>query len=88
MAVGREERRRTRESRVIAEFGASAPAALDLFEITELAWHDTYGEISPPEDLIDDLLLLSEGSLDRLVEFARLAIVDWRDVKVMADGKR
>jgi hypothetical protein len=37
------------------------------------------------EDIIDDLLLLSRGQLDRLVSACRLAVTDWRDVKVAAD---
>jgi hypothetical protein len=61
------------------------PSALDLLEIVELAWHDCYREITPPEDIIDDLLLLSRGQLDRLVSACRLAVTDWRDLKVAAD---
>ena len=41
----------------------------------ELAWHDCYDEITPPEDIIDDILLLSEGRLDRLIVAARLAVI-------------
>jgi hypothetical protein len=37
------------------------------------------------EDIIDDLLLLSRGQLDRLVSACRLAVTDWRDLKVAAD---
>lgn len=65
-----------------------APIALDLLELTELAWHDCYGEVTPPEELIEDMLLLSEGSLERLIEVARLGVSDWRDLKVAAEEFR
>lgn len=89
MAVGRAERRRDRTTRAIAVFGEErAPCALDLLELVELAWHDCYGEISPSEDVIEDILLLSEGSLERLIQMARLAVADWRDLKVAAEEFR
>ena len=70
-------------------FGADqASIALDLLELTELAWHDCYGEITPPAAVIDDILLLSEGSIDRLIEASRLAVTDWRDLKVAAQELR
>jgi hypothetical protein len=64
------------------------PFALDLLELTEFAWHDCYGEITPSEDVIDDMLLLSEGSIERLAQVARLAVADWRDLKVAAEELR
>jgi hypothetical protein len=86
VAVTRADRRKARQARVELLFGPRvAPSALDLLEIVELAWHDCYREITPPEDIIDDLLLLSRGQLDRLVSACRLAVTDWRDVKVAAD---
>ncbi len=89
MAVGRAERRKDREARVIAVFGEQrAPHALDLLELTELAWHDSYGEVTPPEDIVEDMLLLSEGNIEQLIQAARLAVVDWRDLKVAAEKAR
>lgn len=89
MAVSRAERRKDRTPRVIAVFGDErAPIALDLLELTELAWHDCYGEITPSEDLIEDMLLLSKGSIERLIQMALLMVVDWRDLKVAADEVR
>ena len=89
MAVGRAERREDRSERVVAAFGEhQAPIALDLLELTELAWHDCYGEITPSEDIIDDMLLVSHGDLNQLVQAARLAVMDWRDLKVAADAIR
>jgi len=53
-----------------------------------MAWHDAYGEVTPSEEVIDDILLLSEGNLRLLIRWARLAVADWRDVKVAADAVR
>jgi hypothetical protein len=89
MAVGRAERRRERTPRVIELFGEEqAPFVLDLLELTELAWHDCYGEVTPTDDVIEDMLLLSEGSIERLIQAARLAVADWRDLKVAAETLR
>ncbi len=65
-----------------------APIALDLLELTELAWHDCYGEVTPSEDIIDDILLLSHGNINQLIQATRLAVTDWRDLKVAADELR
>ena len=70
-------------------FGSEqAPVALDLLELVELAWHDVYGDITPPDQVIDDLFVVSEGRIDRLVRAARLAVTDWRDLRVAADDIR
>ncbi|MFN8052193.1 MAG: hypothetical protein U0Q22_12185 [Acidimicrobiales bacterium] len=65
-----------------------ADVALDLLEILELAWHDCYQEITPDESIIEDLLLVSDGRLDWLIAAARLAVTDWRDLKVAAINRR
>jgi hypothetical protein len=65
-----------------------ADAALDLLELLELAWHDCYGDVSPSEDIVDDVLLVSRGRLDQLIHAARLAVTDWRDLKVAAERRR
>lgn len=88
MAVSRADRRRDRTPRARALFGDEADVALDLLELTELAWHDCYGEIAPPEDVVEDILLLSEGRIDTLVRFALLAVIDRRDLRVAADEMR
>jgi hypothetical protein len=86
MAVSRAERREDRRHQAIAVFGEErAPIALDLLELTELAWHDCYGEVTPSEDVIEDMLLLSEGNLERLIQVARLGVADWRDLRVAAE---
>ena len=87
MAVSRAERRAARRDRVVAVFGEHrAEAALDLLEITEFAWHDCYDEITPSENFVDEMLLCSGGDLSTLIEVARLAVTDWRDVKLWAQA--
>ena len=89
MAVGREERRREREPRVVAVFGeAQASAALDLIDIFELAWHDCYREVTPPAGVFEDMFTLSDGTIGGLIQAALLAVTDWRDLKVAADERR
>lgn len=88
MAVGRAERRSQRRTKVAVLFADRTDRALDLLELLEMAWHDAFGEITPTEDVIDDVLLLSEGSLRLLIRWARLAVADWRDVRVEADEVR
>jgi len=89
MAVGRAARRIEREPRFVEVFGADgAPRALDLLEIVEFAWHDCYQEVTPPDGVIDDMLVFSDGRLDRFVDAARLAVTDWRDLRVAADQRR
>ncbi len=89
MAVSRAERRSNRRPRVTAIFGeAVADPVLDLLELTELAWHDCYGEISPPEQVIDDILLCSGGDIVKLIQVVRLAVSDWRDLKLLAEEHR
>jgi hypothetical protein len=82
----RAQRRQNRQARVVTLFGASADAALDVLELTEFAWHDCYGEVSPPESVVDDILTVSEGRLDRLAHAARLAVQDSRDLRMQAQA--
>jgi hypothetical protein len=56
--------------------------------LTELAWHDCYGDVTPPADVLDDMLVCSEGDLGKLIVAARLAVMDWRDLRVSADAIR
>jgi hypothetical protein len=90
MAVSRADRRRDRESKVRRVFSnnAAASQALDLLELVELAWHDCYGEITPSEEVVDDILVLGGDDLGKLIIAARLAVTDWRDLRVSADGVR
>lgn len=72
-----------------ARFGADAASiALDLLELIELAWHDCYGEVAPPADVMADIFVVSEGTLEGLVVAGHLAVIDWRDLRVNADELR
>ena len=85
----RADRRAKRRDRVVAALGdASANAALDLLELVEYAWHDCYGEVTPSEEIVDDVLLVSRGTLGGMISAAHLAVTDWRDLKVAADALR
>ena len=88
MVTGREQRRSERRTKVAVLFADRTDRALDLLELLEMAWHDTYGEPTPPEAVIDDILLLSAGSLRQLIRRAREAVTDWRRVRVAADDAR
>ncbi|HKY13935.1 MAG TPA: hypothetical protein VJM33_03350 [Microthrixaceae bacterium] len=89
MVSSRAERRSHREDQVSELFGAKrSAAALDLLELVELSWHDCYGEVTPPDAVIEDILVLSGGDLAQLISAARLAVDDWRDTRVAADALR
>jgi hypothetical protein len=60
-------------------------ATEDLLTLLELAWHDCYGDITPSEAIIEDVLVVSGGTLAGLVGAARLAVTDWRDLWVAAE---
>lgn len=88
MTVSRAERRAGRRTKVAVLFADRTDRALDLLEILEVAWHDVYGDITLPEEVVDDILLLSEGSLRHLIRWTRLALFDRRDVRLAADEAR
>jgi hypothetical protein len=89
MVIGIAARRAGRTSRIEALFGKDqAAAALDLLELTELAWHDRHGEVTPPAAVVDDILCVSQGGLSELVRAARMAVEDFRDLRLAADGLR
>jgi hypothetical protein len=88
MTVGRAERRTERRTKVAVLFADRTDRALDLLELVEMAWHDTYNEVTPPEDVIDDILLLSQGNLRFLIRWARIAVADPKDLRAAAEGAR
>ncbi len=91
MAVGRTERFQERRPRVTPIFGDDPDVLRAVFEVLalmEMAWHDCYGEISPPESVIDDVLLCSGGKLSALIGAAHLAVIDRRDLSVRAAALR
>jgi len=88
MAIGRSERRSAREPLVRAAFGETSDAVLDLLELTEFAWHDCYGETSPPDAVVSDIVTCAQGDLSLAIRAARLAVEDFRDLRTWADGLR
>jgi hypothetical protein len=78
-----------RRPRIVAVFGeARADRVTDVLTLTELAWHDCYGEVTPSESIIDDILLCSGGDLATLIRAAKLAVEDSRDLVVWAGQLR
>jgi hypothetical protein len=91
MAIGSEQRRAVRRPIVAAAFPSDhVDPALDLLHLVDMAWHDCYGpsELEIPERILDDVLLLADGDLARLIQVARAAVIDFRDVRVAADAER
>ena len=59
--MGRDARRRQRRPKAEAAVGAEhSEAALDLLELVELAWHDCYGDITPDDWVMDDILVVAD----------------------------
>jgi hypothetical protein len=91
VAVGRRERFDLIRPRVVGLFGSSTETidrVARVFALVEIAWHDIYGEPSPPDDVVDDILTCSGGTLEGLIDAAWTAVIDWRDLRVAADTKR
>jgi hypothetical protein len=88
MAISRQDRRAAREPLVRDAFDDNASAVLDLLELAEFAWHDCYGEVTPPEDVVADILTCGQGDLATAVRATRLAVEDSRDLRLWADDVR
>ena len=86
MVIGRTNRRDARAPRAHELFGENAEAALDLLELLELAWHDCYAEVSPSDEVIEDVWIVSEGQLPKLIQAARLAVHDTADERGWPEG--
>ena len=84
MEISRAQGRQARHPRAAAEYGADAGAVLDILELVELAWHDCYGEIAPPDDVVDDIFTVAQGDLVGFARAARLAVEDRRDLRMAA----
>jgi hypothetical protein len=88
MTIGADARRAERAPLVEEIIGKpSAAAGLDLLELVELAWHDCYGEITPPDDVLN-ILTCSQGDLATMIGAARIAVKDWRDLHLWAESLR
>ena len=75
----------------MARFGEDSAALRTIehaFALFEMSWHDCYGEITPPEDVVDDVLLCSGGTMAGLIDAAHLAVTDRRDLSVWASSIR
>ena len=91
MAIGRRERFDVIKPRVIQIFGddpATITHVAQVFELMEMAWHDCYGEVTPSDAIIDDIFICSRGRLADLAKAARLAVEDYRDLRLWADQER
>ena len=80
MAKSRADRRSDRRPRAVAEFGDNAEAVLDALELTEFAWHDCFGDVTPPDAVIDEIFTVARGDVTAFVRAARLAVEDYRDL--------
>lgn len=87
MVIGRDARRQSRRPKVVESFPGQAEIALDLLGLADLAWHDAYGDLELPIEVVDDVLLVSKDLSD-LIKAASLAVTDWRDLRVNADAVR
>jgi hypothetical protein len=89
MTVGREQRMAAIRPRIEAEFGPHLVATIiEILTLTELAWHDAYGEPSPPEQVVEDIIVVSGGDLRRFIAAALLAVTDPRDLRLSAVAKQ
>jgi hypothetical protein len=88
MVIGAEARRAARSVLLGNRFGDDSGAALDLLAIADMAWHDAYGDLSVPDDVLDDVIVLCRGDIGALVQSVSLALQDWRDLRMNADAAR
>ena len=88
LARGRDERREAARDRATLELGDRADAALDLLELLELAWHGSHGDAAPPTEIVEDVWVIASGDLAQLASASRLAVTDWRDLRLAADEQR
>ncbi len=91
MTIGRAARLEQRKPRIIATFGDDSETLSDVarvLELMEMAWHDCYAEATPSEEVVDDVLLCSGGTLGELIRAAHLAVIDRRDLAVWAAALR
>jgi hypothetical protein len=91
MTVGRAERFAQRKPRMIAIFGddeRTIRVVSRVFELMEMAWHDCYAEVTPSEEVVENVLLCSGGTLDGLITAAHLAVIDVRDLSLWASDMR
>jgi hypothetical protein len=88
MVISRADRREIRSPRATDVFGGQAAAALDALALLDFAWHDCYGETSPPEQVIEDIWVVANGDLAQFISAAHLAVIDFRDLRMEANEMR
>jgi hypothetical protein len=88
MVIGSAARRSNRRPRATSAFGERAEAALDVLALLDLAWHDCYGETSPPDQVIEDIWVVADGDLAQFIYAAHLGVIDFRDLRMSANHKR
>ncbi len=88
MIESRASRREARRPRAQQDFGKAAEAVLDLLELVEMSWHDCYRQVSPDDQVVEDIFTVASGSVSDLIRAARLAVEDHRDLRVQADALR
>jgi hypothetical protein len=87
MAIGREQRMQERRLEVERIFSVkNVDTVIQLLTLLEFAWHDCYNEVTPPDDVISDVLAFSKGDIALLVRAAHLAMIDRRDLHVAVHG--
>jgi hypothetical protein len=85
VAVGRAAQWEKQKPTVVAIFGRDADAlrrVSSVLELMEMAWHDCYGEVTPTDMVLDEILLCSGGTLGGLIDAAHLAVIDRRDLQL------
>jgi hypothetical protein len=91
MAIGKAQRWEEHKPKFVVAFGTNNTMlrqAEKLFALLQLAWHDCYGRGHATGRVIDDILLCSQGTLGGLIEAAQLAVIDSRDLHLLASGLR
>ena len=87
MVIARDARMAALRPRLADAFeAAEVERAIEVLVLTELAWHDCYGESTPPAEVMDDILTVAAGDLGRLIRAAHLAVIDRRDLRVWAES--
>jgi hypothetical protein len=88
MVTSSADRRTTRSQRATEVFAGHADTALDALGLLDFAWHDCYGEQSPPEQVIEDIWDVANGDIAEFICAAYLAVIDFRDLRITADDIR
>ena len=57
-------------------------------EMVELTWHDCFGQVTPSDEVMADIVVLSDGTLEGWIRAGHLAVINCRDLRVAADFLR